>query len=128
MYRWKHRQKGQSVVETMIILPAFALLMFGILEFAYLLHTKATVNAATFDAARKGSLNNAKPSQMKDGMAGVLAALFVREKPDLAKSNLAKIKALGYLNIPAVPRGWVEIISPSKAVFEKFKVNYCRRN
>lgn len=119
----RHHQKGQSIVETIIILPFFALLIFGIFEMALLLHVKATVNAATFEAARKGSLNHAKPSAMKDGMAGSLAALFLRESPSILKANEAKLKALAALNIPVVPRGEIAIISPSKEVFNTFKKN-----
>lgn len=116
-----HRMRGQSLVESIIVLPLFALLIFGVFEIAYLMHAKATLNAATFDAARKGALNNARVSAMKEGMSGVMAAMFVRSAPDLAKVNTAKLQVLGLLNIPVAPRGRIDIISPSKIVFNKFK-------
>lgn len=115
------RMRGQSLVESIIVLPLFALLIFGVFEIAYLMHAKATLNAATFDAARKGALNNARVSAMQQGMSGVMAAMFVRSVPDLAKVNDAKFHVLYLLNIPVVPRGWVDVISPSKDVFNKFK-------
>jgi len=115
------KMRGQSLVESIIVLPLFALLIFGVLEIAYMMHAKSTLNAASFDAARKGSLNNARLGSMKDGFAGVMAAMFVRSAPDIPKANAAKLKALGLLNMPASPRGWIEIVSPSKSVFNKFK-------
>lgn len=115
------KMRGQSLVESIIVLPLFALLIFGLLEISYLMHAKSTLNAAAFDAARKGSLNHARQAAMKDGLAGVMAAMFVRSAPDVSKANAAKIKALGLLNIPVSPRGWIEIVSPSKSVFNKFK-------
>jgi hypothetical protein len=119
--RAPRKMRGQSLVEAIIVLPLFALLIFGVMEISYLLHAKSTLNAATFDAARKGSLNNARLGAMNDGLAGVMAAMFVRSAPDVSKANAAKLKVLGLLNIPASPRGWIEIISPSKTVFNRFK-------
>lgn len=113
--------RGQSLVESIIVLPLFALLIFGVFEIAYLMHAKSTLNAATFDAARKGALNNARLGAMKEGMSGVMAAMFVRSAPNIAKANAAKLHVLGLLNIPVAPRGRIEIISPSKIVFNKFK-------
>jgi hypothetical protein len=120
-FNMPRHMKGQSLVESIIVLPLFGLLMFGVLEISYMLHTKSTLNAATFDAARKGALYNAKASAMKDAMAGTMAALFLRSNPTVANANIAKLKTLTLLNIPASPIGKIEIISPSKAVFDKFK-------
>ncbi len=113
--------KGQSLIESVIILPFFALLMFGVLEIAYLLHAKSTLNAATFDAARTGSLSNAKLGEMKETLAGTMGALFLRSNPNVINANKAKFEALARLNIPAAPIGRISIISPSKAVFNAFK-------
>jgi len=112
--------RGQAFVESIIVLPLFAFLMFGVLELAYLFHTKTTLNAATFDAARSGALHNAKKSAMNDAMAHTMAALYLRQSPSETKAATAYASALAQINLQ---RGKVEIISPTLSVFNKFKKN-----
>lgn len=47
--------KGVTALETAIILPVFLLLIFGIIEFALMMHVSSLVENATHEAARKGS-------------------------------------------------------------------------
>jgi len=70
---------GQAMVEFLIILPVLLMLILGILQFAFIYQAKITLNYATFEAARAGSLNNAKMSSMETAFASSMAALYTVE-------------------------------------------------
>jgi len=69
-------QKGQAMVEFVIILPVLLLLVLGILQFSLIYKAKITLNYATFEAARTGSLNNASLTSMQDAFARNMAPLY----------------------------------------------------
>ena len=52
---WK-RNKGQSLVETAIVLPLILLLIMGIIDFGLLFNNYIVISNASREAARKGSL------------------------------------------------------------------------
>ena len=45
-------EKGQSLVEFVLVLPILLLLILGVLEFGWMLNAKVTVNAAVREGAR----------------------------------------------------------------------------
>lgn len=47
--------KGVTALETAVVLPVFLLMIFGIIEFALMMHVSSLVENATHEAARKGS-------------------------------------------------------------------------
>lgn len=47
--------KGVTALETAIVLPVFLLMIFGIIEFALIMHVSSLVENATHEAARKGA-------------------------------------------------------------------------
>jgi Flp pilus assembly protein TadG len=55
---WKHRrrQKGQSLVETAIILPIILLLIMGIIDFGLLFNNYIIISNASREGARKAAL------------------------------------------------------------------------
>lgn len=55
---WKHRrrQKGQSLVETAIILPIILLLIMGIIDFGLLFNNYIVISNASREGARKAAL------------------------------------------------------------------------
>ena len=50
----RYRDGGQAIVEFALALPLILLLVFGIIEFGYLLFSFSSVNTASRDAARYG--------------------------------------------------------------------------
>ena len=56
MIKSKNRQKtrGQSIIEFALVLPITLLIVFGVIEFGYLLFVFSSVNTAARDAARYG--------------------------------------------------------------------------
>lgn len=77
-----HCQKGQSMAEFLVILPVMLLLLFGAIQFALIFHAKITLNYAAYEAARAGSLNNAKFTSVKEGFSRGLAPLYSYFEPD----------------------------------------------
>src|SRR5579862_5873532 len=48
----KPRSRGQALVEFAIVLPVFLLVLFGLIEFGYMLYSQTTVSNAAREAAR----------------------------------------------------------------------------
>lgn len=73
------RQRGQSATEFLVIFPALVLLVFGILQTAFLYQGRATLNYATLLAARAGALHNGDVGAMRNALSRGLAPLFASE-------------------------------------------------
>jgi Flp pilus assembly protein TadG len=50
----RHKTDGQGMVEFALVLPIVLLIVFGVIEFGYLLFVFSSVNTASRDAARYG--------------------------------------------------------------------------
>lgn len=124
--------RGQSVTEFIIVMPIFFVLLFGIFEFSYIYRAKATLNTATFEAARAGALHHARIVPMRDTLAKGMAPLYMKgaavDNGGVATMNMsvaygtAKAMAVAIDNVPAFNVKSVSIISPTRAIFERFKV------
>ncbi len=71
-----HRHAGAALVESVVVLPTLIFLVLAIWQAATAYHAKNSVNYATHEAARAGSLNGASVSSMQlafqKGHAGLL--------------------------------------------------------
>ncbi|MCC7410961.1 MAG: pilus assembly protein [Gammaproteobacteria bacterium] len=67
------------MVESVIVGSVLLLLVFGALQFALIYHAKITLNYAAFEAARSGSLNNARMNFIENGFVRGLAPLFTHD-------------------------------------------------
>ena len=124
-------ERGQSVTEFIIVMPIFFILLFGVFEFAYIYRAKATLNTATFEAARAGSLQHARIAPMRDALAKGMTPLYMKGSAVNDKAaalvNMSKAyvtaKAMA-VAIDATPLGVksVSVLSPTKAIFDRFKV------
>lgn len=78
-------QAGQVVVEMLLILPVFLTIVFSIMELGYLAFWVITINHATYEAARIGSLvatprNGGAPNKNKaDGEMGRVMRQAIRQ-------------------------------------------------
>lgn len=72
----KKYSTAQAMVEFLIVLPVMLLLVMGILQFALIYQAKITLNYATFQAVRAGSINNASISAMNMAFASNMAPLY----------------------------------------------------
>jgi TadE-like protein len=112
------RQRGQAMVEYLIILPALLLLVLGAIQFALIYQAKFTLNYATFMAARQGALKNAKMTSIKDGLAAGMTPLFMRTTDAPFLDDLAKARIIAMIEVFNPLTAKVEIISPTKAAFD----------
>jgi hypothetical protein len=112
------RQRGQAMVEYLIIFPALLLLILGAIQFALIYQAKFTLNYATFMAARQGALKNAKMTSIKDGLAAGMTPLFMRTTDAPFLDDLAKARIIAMIEVFNPLTAKVEIISPTKAAFD----------
>lgn len=64
------------MVEFIIVAPVMLLLVMGIIQFGLIYKAKITLNYATFQSARAGSLNNASLSEIQLAFASNMAPLY----------------------------------------------------
>ena len=115
------RQRGQAIVEYIIIFPILLLLMLGALQFALIYQAKFTLNYAAFMGARQGALKNASMNSIKDGVAAGMAPLFMRTGGAPFLDDLAKARIISAIEIFNPLTAKVEIISPTQAAFDALK-------
>ena len=76
---YTQRQTGASLVELFVVAPALLFLGLGTVQIGLLYHAKTTLNYATFEAARVGSVSHAQVEPMMGELAYRLA-LFMAER------------------------------------------------
>lgn len=69
-------ERGQSMLEFLVVLPVMLTLIFGTIQLALIFHAKITLNFAVFEAVRAGSLANAEFDEIREGFARGLAPLY----------------------------------------------------
>lgn len=127
----RKRTSGQALVEHLVLWPALLLLSMAAIQLGFLFRGKSTLEAATFMAAREGSINNAFKTPMKKMLAQAMAPLDLKASPNVlsygVKAGVAGVPGTTYaLNFgmsKALGGADVEIISPSKAIFNQFAKN-----
>ena len=72
----RNRQRGVSLVETVIMLPVLMLIGLGIVQYALVYEAKSSLNYATLLSARAGALDHARPEALRVGFAKGLAPLY----------------------------------------------------
>lgn len=113
--------QGQSLVQFIIIMPLFFVLLFGLFEMTYIYRAKATLNTATFEAARAGALNHAELEDMKSALANGMLAQYVKGSTGVADIALAALEAGVLEKLFSLRESTITVISPTKAMFDKFK-------
>ena len=109
-------QRGQSLVETLIIFPSLLLIIFGIIQFAFIYQAKGLLNYATFVGARQGALSGGKESSIQDGVASGLTPMFMRNgfnTEDPGIDNLVKARLISALEVFNPTTARVEIVNPT---------------
>ncbi|WP_299598339.1 TadE/TadG family type IV pilus assembly protein [uncultured Microbulbifer sp.] len=126
------QQKGQALPEMLIAFPIVVILVMGVIQISLLYRGKATLNNATFQAARAGALNNAHISPMRSTFFDRMAALG--HVADHTKSsttqnlyNAPDLIGLGAMRTAVEASHLyepIEIEWPTKQVFDHFAVRY----
>ena len=72
----KKNGTAQAMVELVIWIPLLLIIIGGIFQFALIYKAKITLNYATFQAVRTGTINNASLSKMETSFASNMAPLY----------------------------------------------------
>lgn len=119
-------QKGQSLVEHLILWPALVFVVMFALQLGQLYTAKATVNTASFRAAREGALHHGSVLQMNRIFVESLPPLYLRGNPNGRNYMNAMVKS--YMENGVATNGrrlWgsgilIEIVSPNQNIFDTF--------
>ena len=114
--------KGQAMVELLIVLPVMGLLMLGAFQMALVFHAKITLNYAAYEGVRAGTLNNGLFSAVRNGFSRGLAPLYSysskddsRHQIDAFETARRKVQKEISGNIVRIER-----INPTTEDFKKF--------
>jgi hypothetical protein len=121
LIRRGQRERGQALVEYLIVLPSLLLLILGTIQFALVFMAKSTLDLAAFDGARNGAVNNASLSSIKEGVAEGLAPLYQKGMtgtPSLTGAVEARGLALLAAENPLTVK--ITILNPSTQAFQDF--------
>ena len=113
-------QRGQAMVEMVVISFVTLLLLFSIIQFALLYNAKTVLNYAAFEAARIGALNYSHPQSMRLALAQKLAILEpvdsdpndtsyqkLVDQQTAFMSNFDSIACIRRINPPSSSSHWV---------------------
>ena len=125
--------RGQALPEMVLVFPLVVILVMAILQVALLYRGKATLNNATFLAARSGSLNHGFVASMESTFWNRMAALG-QIRPNLRNTNttVGLYSNPGFVNSNATQLAMgashlyapIEVIWPTKEVFNHFAVRF----
>jgi len=71
---FKSSQKGQSLVEFVLVLPVFIILLFGIMEFGRLWETTNVLTSAAREGARVAAVTAPNTSRVTNAAQNILAS------------------------------------------------------
>src|SRR5690606_23109484 len=123
--------RGQAMPELLIVFPLAVIMIMVIIQFGLLYRAKATLNNATFLAARAGALDHGYTANMKTVFFERMTALM--KVPDTAtaraaaasfagKPNTIKLTTLRQLVKTSHSYPPLEVLFPTKEVFDHFAV------
>jgi len=134
-YCTQHKNKGATLVEFVVMFLALVMVVLLCFQLGFLYRAKATLNHATFMAARAGALDHAYVDTMRVSLANSLAPLYLKSDPNIVNLGLALAESrLNNSALPAAVGGArVEIISPTEEIFDRLAVDVtplvaCSRN
>lgn len=127
------RQRGQALPEMVIVFPLAVVLIMCIVQLGLLYRARATLNNATFLAARSGALHHGFLGPMQQVFYDRMAALGkieeTRKNQTTTAGFFADPDATRFARVRAETRRHhtyraLEIMFPTKAVFDHFAVRH----
>ncbi len=101
-----HRQRGSALVETLLAAPIVLLLGLGALQWALLLHARTAVEYASFEAARAGSVAQARPAAIEAGLARGLLPFW--QGVGMPRDQAAALAAARARLAQGLADGWID--------------------
>ena len=124
MYRFvlHHKQKGQTIVEYLIVLPCLLLLVLGVIQFLFIYQAKTSLNYAAFMGARQGALKNAAMFSIMDGVASGMTPYFMRTAIGATPNSvdLSKARRIATIEIFNPSSTEIKILNPTTAAMDYF--------
>ena len=117
----KKLSQGQATIEYIIVFPVMIMLVFGILQFTLIYNAKTTLNYAVFEAARAGSLNNARRDAVAEAFASGMAALYTH-KANVEAVEVARVKV--WDEIEAGDQVCIERVNPIDDDFSGYAIDH----
>ena len=111
----RRSQQGQSLLEFVIVVPAFLFLLLAAFQFMLIYRAKATLDYAVLEAARAGAVNGARIGEIREGLVRGLTPLYV-DSPGLGGATEGALKAAGEVRLYSD----IEIISPTRRAWNEF--------
>src|SRR5690349_3170617 len=111
----RHGQRGVAIIETVIALPILLAVILGAIQFGLIYEAKATLNYATLQAARSGSVSHAELGAIRQGLARGIVPLY---SPDSSLSGYASVLARANQDVSADAR--IRILNPTREAFDDF--------
>lgn len=108
------RRKGQTLVETALILPLFILILAGILDFGWILGNQLMVSNGSRDGARYAIVNSEAANLQ------TLVTTRVRSNPGLASTTDVTVtvtKSTDQLDLTVTVNKKVRVLTPLAGVF-----------
>ncbi|CAM4463966.1 TadE family protein [Shewanella livingstonensis] len=114
-------QKGQSMVEFSLavpfLMPIVLVTMMLIVQWAFIYSAKSTLNAATINAVRAGTLHNGNINEIRNGLAQGMMPLFAHGT-DISDT----LEAVAKSKVAVTLQSDITILSPDRTAFDEFKV------
>lgn len=107
---------GATLVEFVVIAPTLLMILLGLMQYATLFHAKSNLNYATFEAARAGSVDHAKPAAIHAAFTRAMTGYYGGGTTTTELAN-AYAKATADLSAGALR---IEILSPAKESFDDY--------
>ena len=127
MYRFvlHHKQKGQTIIEYLIVLPCLLLLVLGVIQFLFIYQAKTSLNYAAFMGARQGALKNATMFSIMDGVASGMTPYFMRTAIGTTPNSvdLSKARRIATIEIFNPSSTEIIILNPTTEAMDYF-VNF----
>ncbi len=108
------REHGATLVEFIIAAPLVLFILLVLMQYALLFHAKSQLNYATFEAARAGTVTNARPAAIRAAFDRAMTG-YHGGGTTSAELAAARTKALA-----EAPFARIEILSPTRESFNDF--------
>lgn len=113
----RHRARGQSMLEFVIVVPVFLFLVLGIVQMVLLFRAKSTLDYAALEAARAGATARGQMPALRRGLQRGLMPLFAT---DATPQGLAEAFARAGADIDG--HACIEIVSPTRRAWMQHRV------
>ncbi|MHB8785468.1 MAG: DUF192 domain-containing protein [Thauera sp.] len=112
--RSPHGERGATLVEFVIAGPLVLFILLVLMQYALLFHARSQLNYATFEAARAGTVANARPAAMRTAFDRAMTGYHG------GGTTTAELAASRARALAEAPFTRIEILSPTRESFEDY--------